>query len=167
MENSRAVLVFGADGRAQSSRKRENHLPSAVLRQEHLQEANSGPLSIPLVYSCNTYTCQIGLAPLSGLHLAADTVKCPQHKSYSRLQGWASRPQATRNRERGRKNSRGMAVTVIGGEDKRHECSQEKPELMSGWTVETSHIPQLWIVSCQAHKEWLVARKWLVLLQQM
>lgn len=79
--NSRAVQVFGADGRAQSSRNRENYLPSAMQRQEHLQEANSGSLSIPPVHSCNVYICQIGLAPLSGLHLATDTMKCPQHKS--------------------------------------------------------------------------------------
>lgn len=79
--NSRAVQVFGADGRAQLSRNRGNHLPSAVQRQEHLQEANSGPLSIPPVYSCNVYICQIGLPPLSGLQLATDTLKCPQHKS--------------------------------------------------------------------------------------
>lgn len=91
--NSRAVQVFGADGRAQSSRNRENYLPSAVQRQEHLQEASSDPLSIPPVYSCNVYICQIGLAPFSGLHLATDTIKYPQSKSYSHLQGWASRPQ--------------------------------------------------------------------------
>lgn len=32
--NSRAVQVFGADGRAQSTRNRENYLPSAMQRQE-------------------------------------------------------------------------------------------------------------------------------------
>lgn len=45
--------------------------------------------------------------------------------------------------------------------------AREKPELMSGWMVETSHIPQLWIISSQAHKEWLLACKGLVLLQQI
>lgn len=50
-------------------------------RDRNLQEANSSSLSISPVYSCNVYICQIGLAPLSGLHLATDTMKCPQHKS--------------------------------------------------------------------------------------
>lgn len=49
----------------------------------------------------------------SGLHLATDTLKCPQHKSYSHLQGRATRPQALRNRERRRKSNRGMAVTLL------------------------------------------------------
>lgn len=92
--NSRAVQVFGADGRAQSFRNRGNDLPSAAQRQEHLQEGNSGPLSISPVYSCNLYVCQVGLAPLSELHLATNTIKCPQQKSSSHLQGWATRPQA-------------------------------------------------------------------------
>lgn len=61
--NSRAVQVFGADGMAQWSRNRENYLPSTVQRQENLQQASSDPLSIPPVYSCNIYICQIGLAP--------------------------------------------------------------------------------------------------------
>lgn len=74
-----------------------------------------------------------------------------------------------RDREKGRKNNRGMAVTVLleGRIKDMHAPKKRKPELMSGWTAETSHIPQLWIISSQAHKEWLVACKWLVLLQQI
>lgn len=51
----------------------------------------------------------------SGLHLATDTLKCPQHKSYSHLH--------KKQGKREEKQQRDGCDPVIGGEDKRHACS--------------------------------------------
>lgn len=118
--NSRAVQVFGADGRAQWSRNRENYL----LVWSRDRKTSNKPIQV-LFPSLQFIPVTSTFARLgwhhSGLHLATDTLKCPQHKSYSHLQ--AGQPGHEKQGKREEKQQRNGCDPVIGGEDKRRACS--------------------------------------------